>query len=125
MVKIIITPSERGYLHQQAERRFLRMLENGLVDEVRRLFARGDLHAGLPAMRLVGYRQIWSHLEGKLSRKEMVDRAVIATRQLIKRQLTWLRKEHEGHEFDSLDAGLRDKILKFLEDRLKSGQFVI
>ena len=125
VVKILIIPSDRGYLHRQAEQRFLRMLENGLVDEVRRLFARGDLHAGLPAMRLVGYRQIWNHLEGGLSHKEMTDKAVIATRQLIKRQLTWLRKEQGGHGFDSLDAGLRDKILKFLEDRLKTGQFVI
>jgi tRNA dimethylallyltransferase len=119
VIKIIITPSDRGYLHQQAEQRFLRMLENGLVAEVRRLYARGDLHAGLPAMRLVGYRQAWNHLEGGLSHKEMTDKAVIATRQLIKRQLTWLRKEQDSHGFDSLDAGLRDKILKLLEDQLK------
>ena len=123
--KILIIPSDRGYLHRQAEQRFQRMLEIGLIDEVRRLFTRGDLHAGLPAMRLVGYRQIWSYLEGGLARKEMIEKAVIATRQLIKRQLTWLRKEPEGLEFDSLDAGLRDKILKFLENRLKNGQIVI
>jgi tRNA dimethylallyltransferase len=83
------------------------------------------MHAGLPAMRLVGYRQVWSHLERKLSYKAMSDGAVIATRQLIKRQLTWLRKEQGGHAFDSQQDGLRDKILIFLEDRLKSGQFVI
>ena len=121
VVKIIIIPSDRGRLHQQAEQRFLRMLENGLVDEVRRLHARGDLHAGLPALRLVGYRQVWNHLEGRLSYKEMTDKAVIATRQLIKRQLTWLRKEQDGHAFDSQEDGLRDKILIFLEDRLKTG----
>jgi len=125
VIKIVITPSDRGRLHGQAEQRFLRMLEDGLVDEVRRLYARGDLHAGLPAMRLVGYRQVWRHLEGGLSHEAMIAKAVIATRQLIKRQLTWLRKEQGGHGFDGHDADLKDKILKFLEDRLKTGQFVI
>jgi len=125
VIKIIITPSDRGRLHRQAEQRFLRMLEEGLVDEVRSLRARGDLHAGLPAMRLVGYRQVWNYLEGELSYEVMIDKAVIATRQLIKRQLTWLRKEQDSHGFDSHEAGLRDKILNFLEDQLKTGQFVI
>lgn len=125
VIKIIITPSDRGHLHRQAEQRFLRMLEDGLVDEVRRLYARGDLHAGLPAMRLVGYRQVWNYLAGGLSHEMMIDKAVIATRQLIKRQLTWLRKEQDGHGFVSQEAGWRDKILNFLEDQLKTGQFVI
>lgn len=125
VIKIILAPSDRGYLHKQAELRFLRMLEAGLVDEVRRLLARGDLHAGLPALRLVGYRQVWNHLEGGLSFAVMTEKAVIATRQLIKRQLTWLRKESGGHWYDSLDSGLRDKIPEFLENRLKTGQFVI
>ncbi|MGH8120645.1 MAG: tRNA (adenosine(37)-N6)-dimethylallyltransferase MiaA [Gammaproteobacteria bacterium] len=125
VIKIIMAPSDRSTLHTQAELRFLRMLDAGLVEEVRRLRARGDLHAGLPALRLVGYRQVWNHLEGLLSFAAMTEKAVIATRQLIKRQLTWLRKEQGGHWYDSLDSGLRDKILEFLENRLKTGQFVI
>ena len=125
VIKIIITPADRGYLHKQAEIRFKQMLECGLVDEVRKLYARGDLHAGLPAMRLVGYRQIWKYLEGRLSLEAMTEKAIIATRQLIKRQLTWLKKERGGHWFDSSEADLRDKILIFLEDRLKTSQFVI
>jgi len=125
VIKIILAPSDRGYLHKQAELRFLRMREAGLVEEVRRLRTRGDLHAGLPALRLVGYRQVWDHLEGTLSFAAMTEKAIIATRQLIKRQITWLRKEDDSHWYDSQDSGLGDKILKFLENQLKTGQFVI
>jgi tRNA dimethylallyltransferase len=87
---IALEPADRAWLHARIEVRFARMLEAGLVDEVRTLRARGDLHARLPSMRCVGYRQVWQALDrGDLS--EVAPRAIAATRQLAKRQLTWLR----------------------------------
>jgi tRNA dimethylallyltransferase len=87
---ISLEPDDRAWLHQRIEARFAQMLELGLVDEVRRLAARGDLHADLPSMRCVGYRQTWEALEaGDLS--ALPERGIAATRQLAKRQLTWLR----------------------------------
>jgi len=87
---ISLEPSDRAWLHQRIEMRFMQMMEAGLVDEVRALRARGDLHADLPSMRCVGYRQSWEALEsGDLS--GLVERGVAATRQLAKRQITWLR----------------------------------
>lgn len=90
-INIAIMPEDRALLHAQIEKRFDDMLALGFVDEVKRLKARGDLHADLPSMRAVGYRQAWQHLEGELSATEMRERAIIATRQLAKRQMTWLR----------------------------------
>jgi len=89
--QLALLPRDRALLHGRIEARFRRMLELGFVDEVRWLRERGDLHEGLPAIRAVGYRQVWQYLEGKLSYDEMVDAGVAATRQLAKRQLTWLR----------------------------------
>jgi tRNA dimethylallyltransferase len=90
--QIAIAPRDRSLLHARIEQRFEKMLEQGLVDEVRRLYARGDLHKDLPAIRAVGYRQVWDYLEGELTEEEMRERGVIATRQLAKRQFTWLRE---------------------------------
>jgi tRNA dimethylallyltransferase len=89
--QLAIAPTERSVLHQRIARRFDEMLEAGLVDEVRRLYERGDLHPDLPAIRAVGYRQVWDYLEGKLDYEQMRERGIIATRQLAKRQFTWLR----------------------------------
>ncbi len=86
-----IQPRERSVLHSKIEARFLQMLDAGLVDEVRALKQRSDLSLALPSMRSVGYKQIWQFLEGETDYQEMVDRSIIATRQLAKRQLTWLR----------------------------------
>jgi tRNA dimethylallyltransferase len=86
-----LEPTARAWLHERIERRFDAMLAAGFLDEVRALRARGDLHAGLPSMRSVGYRQAWEALEGQLPMEELRDRGVFATRQLAKRQLTWLR----------------------------------
>ena len=79
-------------LHERIAQRFQQMLAAGLVEEVEGLFRRGDLHLDLPAMRTVGYRQLWQHLEGQIDRDQAVEKAIAATRQLAKRQLTWLRK---------------------------------
>jgi tRNA dimethylallyltransferase len=96
-LKIILAPEQRKVLHERIRQRFELMLAQGFLDEVRRLRARRDLNPGLPSMRAVGYRQAWAYLEGELSQEEWVERAVIATRQYAKRQLTWLRSESECH----------------------------
>ncbi len=89
--QIAIAPRDRSILHQRIATRFEKMLGNGLVDEVRHLHERGDLHPDLPSIRAVGYRQVWDYLDGRLDYHEMTERGVIATRQLAKRQFTWLR----------------------------------
>ncbi|MEA3242746.1 MAG: tRNA (adenosine(37)-N6)-dimethylallyltransferase MiaA [Pseudomonadota bacterium] len=99
-LKIILAPEQREVLHQRIRQRFELMLAQGFLDEVRRLRAGRDLNPGLPSMRAVGYRQAWAHLEGELSQGEWVERAVIATRQYAKRQLTWLRSESDCHWID-------------------------
>lgn len=82
---------DKTLLHQRIEKRFEIMLQQGFEQEVRALYQRGDLHLDLPSMRSVGYRQMWEYLAGDLNREEMIFRGVVATRQLAKRQLTWLR----------------------------------
>jgi tRNA dimethylallyltransferase len=91
LLQIAITPSPRELLHRRIEQRLQQMLDAGLEDEVRGLYQRGDLHADLPAMRSVGYRQMWAYLRGDYDLDRARELAVIATRQLAKRQLTWLR----------------------------------
>jgi tRNA dimethylallyltransferase len=92
-VKLAAMPGDRATLHARIERRLDKMLEAGFLDEVRRLRARGDLHPGLPALRAVGYRQLWQHLAGETDLDTARTDAVRATRSLAKRQLTWLRAE--------------------------------
>jgi tRNA dimethylallyltransferase len=88
---VSLEPTDRAWLHERIARRFDAMLAAGFLDEVRRLRARGDLHAGLPSMRCVGYRQAWEALDGAWPMEELRERGIAATRQLAKRQLTWLR----------------------------------
>jgi tRNA dimethylallyltransferase len=90
-VPIALEPSDRSVLHKRIEQRFDAMLANGLLDEVKALRARGDLNADMPSMRCVGYRQAWEYLDGEIDYATMRDKGVFATRQLCKRQLTWLR----------------------------------
>lgn len=89
--QLAVAPRERSVLHQRIAERFQFMLQAGLLEEVRTLYARGDLSVALPAIRAVGYRQVWQYLAGEYSEKEMVEKAIAATRQLAKRQFTWLR----------------------------------
>jgi tRNA dimethylallyltransferase len=86
-----LIPEDRAALHQRIAERFDRMLKDGLVEELRALRRQHDLHAGLPSMRCVGYRQAWSFLEGEVGKAELREKGIAATRQLAKRQLTWLR----------------------------------
>ncbi len=91
MPLISLEPTDRSWLHERIAARFDAMLADGFIDEVKTLRARGDLHADLPAMRCVGYRQAWEALDGTASMNELRDRGIFATRQLAKRQMTWLR----------------------------------
>lgn len=91
-LNIGLLPADRDKLREQIAKRFHQMLAEGFIDEVRALYERGDLHPDLPAIRAVGYRQVWDYLSGKLAEKEMVEKAIIATGQLAKRQTTWLRR---------------------------------
>lgn len=110
LIKIILNPGNRSRLHERIEHRFMKMLDEGLVDEVRAFHANGRFSGSLPAMRMVGYRQVWNYLDGKSDYEEMVEKGIAATRQLAKRQMTWLRKEENGVWLDSDESGLLDKI---------------
>lgn len=103
VLSIALEPSDRAVLHQRIVTRFDAMLKNkALITEVETLRARGDLHPGLPAMRCVGYRQTWEYLDGAYGLAELRERGIIATRQLAKRQLTWLRSMPDRHIIDCL-----------------------
>lgn len=91
VLPVAVAPDERARLHARIEQRFHAMIEAGLVDEVRALRSRGDLHPELPVLKSVGYRQVWQYLDGEYDHARMVERGIVATRQLAKRQLTWLR----------------------------------
>jgi tRNA dimethylallyltransferase len=103
----VLAPGERAQLHERLARRFEAMMAAGFLAEVARLRARGDLSTRHPAVRAVGYRQLWAHLQGELTLEEAVSRGIAATRQLAKRQLTWLRGEASG---DWLDPQRTDRL---------------
>jgi tRNA dimethylallyltransferase len=103
--QVALLPKARDVLHQRIEQRFDLMLEQGLIAEVTALKQRGDLHLDLPSMRSVGYRQVWEYLDGLYDYDEMRFRAIVATRQLAKRQHTWLRSLNDDvHQLDTQDA---------------------
>jgi len=99
---ISLEPSDRLELHSRIAARYEAMIASGLLDEVEKLYRRGDLHTGLPSIRCVGYRQLWEHLDGKVSLELAVEQAIAATRQLAKRQLTWLRSDPARQVVDCL-----------------------
>jgi tRNA dimethylallyltransferase len=117
-IKLAIYPAERRLLHQQIAQRYRAMLDAGLVAEVERLMQRTDLTPDLPSMRTVGYRQVIAYLSGALSYQEMVEKGIIATRQLAKRQLTWLRADKELHRLDAHDPVLLRSVLDYLATRV-------
>jgi tRNA dimethylallyltransferase len=106
VLKLALLPGDRATLHERIAARFDAMLDGGLLDEVAALRARGDLHPDLPAIRAVGYRQAWEHLDGRYGRAELRDRGIFATRQLAKRQVTWLRGELDARALDPDESGL-------------------
>jgi len=114
VVKVVLGLQDRAAQGQRIEQRFRAMLQQGFVAEVEALFARGDLHAGLPSMRAVGYRQIWGYLEGEYDYDTMVEKGLSATRQLAKRQRTWLRDQPREALFEAADPLIHVQVLKYL-----------
>ncbi|TAN30067.1 MAG: tRNA (adenosine(37)-N6)-dimethylallyltransferase MiaA [Castellaniella sp.] len=108
---ISLEPADRSVLHDRIGRRYQDMMAAGLLDEVRALHQRGDLHPGLPSIRCVGYRQLWDHLEGRVPLEDAIERAIAATRQLAKRQLTWLRAMRERTLIDCLSGQATDQVV--------------
>lgn len=115
LIKLVISPADRTLLHQRIATRLIRMLEEGLVEEVEVLYNRGDLGLQTPALRAVGYRQVWQYLSGTINFATMQERAIVATRQLARRQLTWLRPEPVTQWFESTDPDLVVQVLRVLK----------
>ncbi|MCR6665498.1 MAG: tRNA (adenosine(37)-N6)-dimethylallyltransferase MiaA [Methyloversatilis sp.] len=111
MTVLSLEPSDRAWLHRRIEQRFDQMLEQGLVDELRRLRAKYRLDAGMPSMRCVGYRQVWNFLEGDVDASTMRDTGIYATRQLAKRQITWLRSMQIDQRIDCLRDDAADAVM--------------
>ncbi len=111
MTVLSLEPSDRAWLHRRIEQRFDQMLEQGLVDELRRLRTKYRLDAGIPSMRCVGYRQVWHYLEGEVDASTMRDTGIYATRQLAKRQITWLRSMQIDQRIDCLRDDAADMVM--------------
>jgi len=116
LLKLAVAPSDREVLHERIGRRFAQMLDQGFIAEVEQLYRRSDLGLHLPAIRAVGYRQVWQYLAGELSYAQMCERAVIATRQYAKRQMTWLRGDPEVIWLDSDAPDLFDRVHDLLRE---------
>jgi tRNA dimethylallyltransferase len=112
LYKIIISPEPRSVLHRRIEQRFDLMIEAGFIDELKSLYERPRLNADLPSMRAVGYRQGWGWLDGRYGFEEMREKAIAATRQLAKRQLTWLRREGDSVWYDLQADGVREEVIR-------------
>jgi tRNA dimethylallyltransferase len=117
-VRIALVPSDRAALHDRIAERFEMMLELGLITELRKLRKNYALDLTMPSMRCVGYRQVWQYLDGEIGLAALREKGVAATRQLAKRQLTWLRSMRDVTEFDCLAPDVTDQVLAFLEQEL-------
>lgn len=115
IVNLAVCPQERAVLHERIALRFRMMLEQGFMDEVKRLYERGDLHVALPSVRAVGYRQAWDYLDGLCDYETFVERGIVATRQLAKRQITWLRSWEDLHWLETDAPDLLQIALKILD----------
>lgn len=113
-LQLAIEVGDRSLLHRRIAQRFTQMLAQGFEDEVRALYARGDLNPELPSVRCVGYRQMWSYVAGEMDYDQMVDRGIIATRQLAKRQMTWLRSWSDLHRLDASDPEIVSNALNLV-----------
>ena len=118
VVKLARAPAERAELHERIAERFHRMLRQGFEEEVRGLVSRGDLVPDLPSMRSVGYRQMLRYILGEWDRETMIERGIIATRQLAKRQLTWLRSDPQVHWLDESRGHVLEQALKIIEEAI-------
>ena len=120
-LRLVLAPARREAPAVKLAMRFRAMMERGLLEEVKALHARADLNGGLPAMRLIGYRQLWAHLEGGATLVEAVERAIVATRQLARRQLTWLRAEPAAAWFDAESPAVGSQLAARAAEWLKVG----
>ena len=120
VIEYALAPSNRAVLAENIARRFERMLEAGFLAEVSALFARGDLSAANPSMRCVGYRQLWRHLAGECSMEIATQKGIIATRQLAKRQLTWLRRRPNARWMDSVHPDVAMDVKSALAERIEN-----
>jgi tRNA dimethylallyltransferase len=118
-IKLIIAPNERKALHDIIARRFTQMLEQGFIEEVEALMNRADLTEKMPSIRAVGYRQIWSYLHGEYDKTTMIDKGIAATRQLAKRQFTWLRRETDALSLQTDQANLLETALTHIKNQLE------
>ncbi len=118
MVNMAVMPQERSVLHQRIEQRFYDMMDQGFLAEVEGLYKRGDLTIEMPSMRCVGYRQLWQHIDGVDSLDDAIFKGIVASRQLAKRQLTWLRGWEDLMIFDSLSKDLVPDALNYIESRI-------
>ena len=118
IIKIALGVVDRDVLRARLAQRFHGMLERGLINEVATLRAQPGISAATPALRSVGYREVWRYLEGELARADMIDRAIVATRQLAKRQLTWLRQETDCFWIDSADPMLADRVIARIREQV-------
>lgn len=114
VVSIALIPRDRAWLHANIAKRFEKMLAAGLIDEVRTLRDRVGMHPDLPSMRIVGYRQVWEYLEGAIDFETMKEKAIAATRQLAKRQMTWLRSWSALNVIDPQDPQLLEKVIHLI-----------
>lgn len=114
-INIALTPSDRSILHQRITMRFKQMMKQGLIEEVRSLRERYDLHPNFPSMRCVGYRQVWKFLDGEINEAQLFETGLAATRQLAKRQLTWLRSTPNLIKIDCLSANLTQQVCTVLD----------
>jgi tRNA dimethylallyltransferase len=121
VIRVALAPSDRSELHRRIAVRFDRMLNAGLVQELEDLRQRFALNPSLPAMRCVGYRQAWDYLDGMLDRAELRDKGIAATRQLAKRQLTWLRSTADVTIFDCLDPQVTQHVLECVKQQVECG----
>jgi tRNA dimethylallyltransferase len=119
-IRIALVPGDRARLHERIERRFEDMLELGLIGEVRRLRSQYSLDPEMPSMRCVGYRQVWQYLDGAFGLAALREKGVAATRQLAKRQLTWLRAMKNVTTFDCLAGDVSDQVQNFLKRELET-----
>lgn len=115
-IKLIVAPLERLVLHDRIAKRFMHMLDQGFIEEVEALVKRGDLTEAMPSIRAVGYRQIWSYLHGEIDKAAMTEQGIAATRQLAKRQFTWLRRETDAITFQSEQADLLESALAVIKN---------
>ena len=118
IINVVVMPKERSVLHQRIEQRFYDMMDQGFLQEVEALYRRGDLSIDLPSVRCIGYRQLWNYLNGDDLLEDAIFKGVVATHQLAKKQLTWLRGWDELMIFDSLSKDLIPQALNYIENKI-------